>query len=62
MNNFKILVDGTGTTTAVGKINYVRTILRGGALRYFDKLTSQNAGTKNSHLKFIQEDLLGYFF
>ena len=62
MNNFKRSVDRTGTTTAVGKINYVHTLLRGEALRYFDKLASQNAGTNSSRLNFVQEGLLGYFF
>ena len=55
MKNFKIVVDGTGTKTAAGKINYLHTLLRGEALREFDELASQNAGTNNTYLKFIQE-------
>ena len=62
MKNFKRAVDGTGNTTAAGKINYLHTLLNGGSLRAFDELASPNAGTKNAHLKFIQEGLLGYFF
>ena len=62
MENFKILVNETGTKTAAMKINYIRTILRGEELQEFDGLASQNAGTNNAHMKFIQEGLLGYFF
>ena len=47
---------------AAEKINDLYTILHGVALREFYKLASQNAGTNNAHLKFIQEGLLGYFF
>ena len=36
-------------------------MLRGEALREFDKLANHNAGTNNTHLKFIQETLLKYF-
>ena len=61
INNFKRAVDRTGTTVTAGKINYLRTLLRREALREFDELVSHNAGTNNSHLKFIQEGLLGYF-
>ena len=60
MKKFKIVVDGTGTTTVAGKINYLRNLLRGKALREFDKLSSQKSGTNNTHMKFIQEGLLGY--
>ena len=62
IKNFKIAVDGTGTTTAAGKIHYLLTLLRRESLREFDKLSSQNAGTNVAHLKFIQEGLLSYFF
>ena len=62
MKNFKRAFDGTDTKTAAGKINYLCTLLRGEALQEFDKLSSKNAGTKRTHLKFIQEGLLSYFF
>ena len=62
MKNFNRAVDRTGTTTSVEKINYLCTILRGEALWEFDKLSSQNTGTNSTHLKFIQEGLLGYSF
>ena len=42
MKNFKRAVDRTGTTVTAGKINYLRTLLRGEALRKFDALASQN--------------------
>ena len=38
LKNFKIAIDGTRTTTPSGRINYLRTMLRGQALREFDKL------------------------
>ena len=62
MNNLKRAVHRTGNKTAAGKINYIRTLLHGKSLWEFDELASQNAGTKNSHLKFIQEGLLRYYF
>ena len=55
MKNFKRAVDGTRTTTAAGNIYYLHTLLLGESLLEFDKLARQNAGTKNIHLKFIQE-------
>ena len=55
-------IDRTGATTASGKMNYLSTVLRGEALLEFDELASQNAGTNHTHLKFIQEGLLSYFF
>ena len=61
MKNFNRVVERTGTTTAAGNINYLRALLCGEELREFDKLASQNAGTNNTHLKFIQEGLLGVF-
>ena len=42
MKNFKRAVDRTGTTVTAGKINYLRTLLRGEALRKFDELARQN--------------------
>ena len=62
LRNFKIWIDGTGTTTPSGRINYVRTMLRGKALRKFDEKQSQYGGATNNHLKIIQEDLLEDFF
>ena len=62
MKKCKRAVDGTGTTTATSKTIYLLTIPRGEALREFDKLSSQNTGTNSTHLKFIQEGLLGYSF
>ena len=60
MNNFKTAVYSTGTISAAGKMNYLRTLLRGKALREFDRLASQNTVTSNAHLKFIQDILLGF--
>ena len=37
MKNFKRAVDGTVTTTAAGKINYLRTLLSG---KHFESLTN----------------------
>ena len=37
VNNFKTVIDGTRTTSAAVKINYLRTLLRGEALREFEK-------------------------
>ena len=62
LKNFKKAIDGTGTTTVAGWINHLHTMLRGGKLQEFDELASNNNGTTNTHLKQIQEDLLGYFF
>ena len=61
MKNFRIAVDGTGTTTAAGEIKYLRNILCGKSLQEFYELASHNSGTNNAHLKFIQEGLLDYF-
>ena len=58
MKNFKRAVNGAGTTTAAGKISYLRAILHREALREFNKLASQNSGTNHAHLKLIQEGLL----
>ena len=46
MKNFKRAVDCTGNTMEAGNINYLRTLLRGEALRYFDELSINNTGTK----------------
>ena len=53
MKNFKKAVDGTWTTTTAGKINYLRTLWLGEALREFDELSSHNSGMNNTHLKLI---------
>ena len=37
-------------------------MLRGEAFLEFDELANHNAGTNNTHLKFIQEGLLGGVF
>ena len=61
VNNFKTTVDVTGTMSAAGTINYIRTLLSGDTLHEFDELASQNTGTSNAHLKFIQEGLPAFF-
>ena len=61
LKNFIIAIDGTGTTSWPGRINYICTILCGEARIEFNELASQNSGTKNAHLKHITEGLLGYF-
>ena len=38
LNNFKIEIDGTGTTSPPGRINYLLTMLCGQALREFDEI------------------------
>lgn len=38
LRNFQIEIDGTGTTTASGRINYLHTMIRGTSLRELDKL------------------------
>ena len=64
MKNFNIAINGRGTKSDSGQINYIRTMLctmlSGDALREFDVLYSQNNGTENDHLKHIMEGLLGY--
>ena len=40
LRNFKVAVDGTGTTNPYGRINYLRTVLLGQELKDFDKLQS----------------------
>ena len=62
LNNFKIEIDGTGTTSPSGRITCLRNMLCGQALRDFDELISQNNGLTKNHLKIITEVLLGYFF
>ena len=62
LRNFKIAIDGTGTTNPSGWINYLHTMLRGQTLKEFEELHSQYCGATNNHLKLIQEGLLEYFF
>ena len=61
LRNFKTAVDGTGMTTPTGRINYLRTMLRGKILGGFDKLSLQG-NTTNNHLNHIVEGLLDEFF
>ena len=56
------MIDGTGTTTPFGRINYLRMMLREQELREFDDLQTHYGGSTNNHLKLIQEGLLEYFF
>ena len=60
LNNFKTAFDRTGTTPVARKTNFIGMLLRGEPLQEFDELESQNSGTKNYHLKHIQEGLLSY--
>ena len=60
LKDFKKAIDGTGTTTVSGRINYVCTILRREVLREFENMESQKNGTNNTHLKAIQEGLIIY--
>ena len=62
MKDFKTATDGTGTTSATGKIQFLYTMLGGEALREFDVLEIQVGSTTNGHLKSIKESLIGYFF
>ena len=59
LNNFRIVIDGTGTTSLSGQMNYLSTMLHVEDLREFDQSSSQNNGTTNAHLKHITEGLLG---
>ena len=60
LKNSKTAINGTGTMSVSGISYYLRTMLHGEALREFDESASQNSGTTNYHLKFIQEGLLGF--
>ena len=60
--NSNIEINGTGTITVAGQINYLHMMLPGDYLWEFDKLASHNNLTMNSHLKHIQEGLLWYFY
>ena len=54
MKIFKTAIDGTGTTTVVGRIHYLHNLLRGEALKVFDELAIQVTGMTNAHLNFIK--------
>ena len=60
MKNLNTTIYGTETTSVAGRIIYLRTMLCGEVLREFDELTSKKYGTTATHLKFIQEGLLGH--
>ena len=60
LNNSRIEINGTGTTSVSGTIKYIRTMLHGESLREFDELASQNNGMASYHLKHITDSLLGY--
>ena len=62
MKDFKTATDGTGTTSATRKVQLLRTMLHGEALREFDAIASQAASTTNGLLKFSKEGLLSYFY
>ena len=61
MKDFKTGIDGTATTSATRKIQFLRTMLRRGALRGFDVIAGQVGSTNNTHLQQIKEGLLSYF-
>ena len=61
MMGFKTATDRTGTTSATINIQFLRTILRGEALREFNAITNQVDNTTNGHLKLIKESSLSYF-
>ena len=60
LRNFKIAINGNGTTKAPVRINYLRTMLHGKSLREFDERALSVNFTDN-HLKHITEGLLEYF-
>ena len=62
MKDFRITTDGTGTTPANRKIQFLHTTLHREDLREFDAIASQVGITTNGHLKSIKEGLLSYFF
>ena len=62
LNDFKKVIDRTGTTTVAGRVSYLRKMLCGEALEKFDDLENQKNGATNAHLKSIQLGLLMYFF
>ena len=62
MKDFKTGIDGTGTNSASGEIQFLCTLFCGEALREFDFITNQVGNTTNLHLRQIKEGLLRYLF
>ena len=54
MKDFKTATDGTGTTSATGKIHFLSTMLHGKSLRKMNILAGQVGSMANRHLKLIQ--------
>ena len=61
LKKFKYTIDGMGTTSVSVRIDYLCTMLRGESQQKFYWLVSHNSGTTSTHLKHIQEGLLGFF-
>ena len=59
MKAFNTATDGTGTTSATGKIYFLHSMLHGEALREFDILADQVGKTTNGNLMLIKEVLPG---
>ena len=59
MKYFKTTTDGTGTTYATVKIQFLRIMLYYDAPRELDVLASQVGSTTNGHIKLIKDGLLG---
>ena len=62
MKYFKTGIDGTGNTSASGKIQFLCTMLRGESLIEFEVIANQVGSTTNGHLKKSRCFLLRYFF
>ena len=54
MKDFKTDIDRTGTTSVSGKIQFLRTMLRGEDLREFYVIPNQVGSTTNEQLKKIK--------
>ena len=61
LTNAKKAIKRTGTKKFSGRINFLRTLLRGEALGEFDILASQKNGMTNTHYNYIKGGLLEYF-
>ena len=59
-NFYKVMV-GTGTSSTVGKIEFLRTLLQGKALREYNLIFATFGGTMATHLHEIRKGLLKYF-
>ena len=59
MKEFKTTTDRTGTSSATRKTHFLRTMLRGEALRESEFLAGQVVSTTNRYLKLIKEGLIG---